>query len=165
MGGYGSTRWGWYSKRLTVEECHKLHLSTMRGTIAQGAGFWGTVYWTIGERPAGDITYRVEAQGVRLVYTMTDKSSGSKQDYSYLVGLARTFPHFGGVRYWFVCPLVGCGRRVGVLYLPPGGRYFGCRHCYKLTYESAQEAHKYDGLYRRLGLPRELFRAFERRFD
>jgi hypothetical protein len=41
-----------------------------------------------------------------------------------------------------------CGRRVGKLYLPPCGRYFGCRHCYRLTYTSCQESHKYDDLYR-----------------
>jgi hypothetical protein len=28
------------------------------------------------------------------------------------------------------------------LYLPPDGRYFGCRHCYRLTYRSVQEHDK-----------------------
>lgn len=41
---------------------------------------------------------------------------------------------------------VRCGRRVRKLYLPPGGRYFGCRHCYRLTYTSCQESHQYDRL-------------------
>jgi hypothetical protein len=31
---------------------------------------------------------------------------------------------------------------MGKLYLPPGGRYFGCRHCYGLTYRSCQEHDK-----------------------
>jgi len=31
---------------------------------------------------------------------------------------------------------------VGKLYLPPGGKYFGCRHCYNLTYKSCQESDK-----------------------
>ena len=35
-----------------------------------------------------------------------------------------------------------CNRRVAKLYLPPGGRYFGCRHCYRLTYRSVQEHDK-----------------------
>jgi hypothetical protein len=38
--------------------------------------------------------------------------------------------------------------RVGKLYLPPDGLYFGCRHCYELTYRSCQESHKGDRLYR-----------------
>lgn len=49
------------------------------------------------------------------------------------VWLTATRPRFGGLRWWFVCPLVvkgrSCKRRVGKLYLPPHGRYFGCRHC------------------------------------
>jgi hypothetical protein len=34
------------------------------------------------------------------------------------------------------------GRRVGKLYLPPSARYFGCRHCYDLTYNSVQQHDK-----------------------
>ena len=55
------------------------------------------------------------------------------------MSLADTLDRIVAYTAWFVCPLVGCGRRVGKLYLPPGGRYYGCRHCYRLTYESAQE--------------------------
>jgi hypothetical protein len=35
------------------------------------------------------------------------------------------------------------------LYLPPGGRYFGCRVCYRLTYRSAQEHDKWVDALRR----------------
>lgn len=37
---------------------------------------------------------------------------------------------------------VTCQRRVRKLYLPPGAKYFGCRTCYKLTYQSVQEHDK-----------------------
>jgi hypothetical protein len=62
--------------------------------------------------------------------------------------------------------LVGCGRRVGKLYLPPGGKYFGCRHCYNLTYTSSNESHEHDGLYRIIARelnasPREVRRAMK----
>lgn len=63
--------------------------------------------------------------------------------------------HFGGVRWWFTCPLtlsgVRCYRRVGKLCLPPGAVYFGCRHCHHLTYRSCQESHVYDGLFSTIG--------------
>ena len=45
--------------------------------------------------------------------------------------------NFGGERPWFVCPEVSCGRRVAVLYGP--GKYFLCRHCYDLRYESQRK--------------------------
>ncbi len=35
-----------------------------------------------------------------------------------------------------------CNRRVGKCYLPPGGKYFGCRACYNLTYRSCKEHDK-----------------------
>ena len=41
-------------------------------------------------------------------------------------------------------------RRVRKLYLPPRGRYFGCRQCHDLTYTSCQESHKDDRAYRML---------------
>ena len=61
----------------------------------------------------------------------------------YDIELATTPCRYGGLRYWFICPLVKngypCHRRITKLYLPSGGTYYGCRHCYDLTYESCQE--------------------------
>ena len=53
------------------------------------------------------------------------------------VPLAWTPCHYGGRRPWFVCPGLGCGRRVALLY--GAGVYFCCRHCYALVYESQRE--------------------------
>ena len=67
------------------------------------------------------------------------------------ISLTTTPCHYGGVRHWFLCPAVVdgvlCENRVGMLYLPPGGELFGCRHCYGLTYESCQQSHKYDRVF------------------
>jgi len=60
------------------------------------------------------------------------------------VPLSWTACNFGGERLWFVCPGAGCSRRVAVLYGP--GRYFLCRHCYDVTYESQRE----NGMHRAL---------------
>jgi len=82
---------------------------------------------------------------VRLRYTLTNYE-GEKKELNYKVPLATTPCNYGGKRYWFVCPLSKndqyCGRRVGVLYR--GGDYFGCRHCYDLTYESRKESRNID---------------------
>ncbi len=67
-------------------------------------------------------------------------SSGTaQQPLDYHIKLETTTCYFGGVRYWFLCPIItevgkNCGRRVAVLY--KGGDYFGCRYCYNLTYAS-----------------------------
>ena len=68
--------------------------------------------------------------------------------------------NFGGQRYWFVCSLtkkgIYCGRRVGVLY--KDGDYFGCRHCYELTYSSRNENrhYKYYPLFATLTLSKKI---------
>jgi hypothetical protein len=75
---------------------------------------------------------------LRLMYRVG--AQNTECDYS--VRLVTTPCHMGGLRWWFVCPLVkngvACGRRVRKLYL--SGRYFGCRHCHGLTYRSRQES-------------------------
>jgi hypothetical protein len=49
--------------------------------------------------------------------------------------------NFGGERPWLIRPGVvngvRCGRRVAVLYGP--GKYFLCRHCYDLSYQSQRD--------------------------
>jgi hypothetical protein len=70
------------------------------------------------------------------------------------VGLTTTRPPFGGLRWWFCCPLEAdgrpCGRRVHKLYLTVGATLFGCRHCHRLTYTSAQRSRYDDPVFRRL---------------
>ena len=89
-----------------------------------------------------------DAAWVRLIYTV----NGHPMDYR--IRLVTTQPTYGGRRWWFLCPLAredgGPPRRVAKLYLPPGGKYFGSRQAYGLTYTSCQESGKYEGLLRRL---------------
>lgn len=81
---------------------------------------------------------------IRFQYTQT-KNNGEKKEFDYEVKLTTTPCNYGGVRYWFICPLVVngqyCGKRVGVLY--KSGDYFGCRHCYNLTYASRKLSGKH----------------------
>ena len=62
---------------------------------------------------------------------------GEWEEVKETVPLEWTPCNFGGGRPWFLCPGAGCGQRVAVLYGP--GRYFLCRHCYDLGYESQRE--------------------------
>ncbi len=40
---------------------------------------------------------------------------------------------YGGIRYWFKCPL--CGSRIGVLLKHPLSQALGCRKCLNLDYK------------------------------
>lgn len=105
----------------------------------------GTIEWTSGwtgdKSSIGIEVLVMDADKyVRFHYTQTD-DDGEKKDFNYRARLVTTPCRFGGVRYWFICPLTKngkyCGRRVGVLY--KNGDYFGCRHCHDLTYLSKKE--------------------------
>jgi hypothetical protein len=62
---------------------------------------------------------------LRLHYTM--KSTQERIDFK--VRLTTTRPNFGGLRWWFICPLIvngkSCNRRISKIYSPPSSRYFG----------------------------------------
>ena len=151
MSGYGSTRWGSHTKKRTVEECRELSVFDLsrEGVIKPGARTSGTWAWwnsTTGERTAS-ISYAVEPTGKGfLVLALDYRFTGETEPVEMQILLMPTYPHFGGVRYWFICPLIvsgqPCNRRVGKIYLPRRGRYFGCRHCYDLAYRSSQESRK-----------------------
>lgn len=161
MGGSGSGRWAWHDKAQTVEDCRWIDVTRWRreGIIAPEAGAWGSWTWRRDGTQVAAIGYQSRADEdtgwVRLCYTVTLR--GKPEDVDYTVPLVTVPRHFGGLQWYFSCPLDSngrsCGRRVGKLYLPPGGRYFGCRHCYRLSYKSCQESHKYDSAFKRMGIP------------
>lgn len=97
----------------------------------------GGIEWTGGNGKASIGIYAetlTDTPHIRLQYSQTNNLTGSKKEFDYRVGLTTTPCHYGGVRWWFICPLSSCGRRVGTLY--KDGNLFGCRHCYDLTYIS-----------------------------
>ena len=157
MGGYGSTRWGWHIPKTTVENCRKLTIYSLKPYLVPG--YAGNVRWYRGERETGSIGYQVmggeKPSAVNLNYTIT-KRDGDKKELEYSVELQTNPLVWGGVRYWFTCPLMKdykpCNSRVGCLYLPPSGDYFGCRHCYDLTYRSCQESGQFNNLYASLAV-------------
>jgi hypothetical protein len=193
VGGYGSGRWSGYTKKETVEDCLVLVAGKLAcdGLLRAGVRtLGGTLRWTntqTGEE-VSSIGYELDTvtggrgsdprenlqRGgsahepgdwtLRLHY----RQSRTGEVLDYPIALETTRPNFGGLRWWFTCPRskggTTCGRRAAKLYLPPGGRSFGCRTCYALTYTSAQESRKWDSLARFMakdsGLPLSAFRSF-----
>lgn len=177
MGGMGSGNHYYHyhrpAKKCTVEDCLSLDACRwMReGILKAGAWLSGSWRWTYRSGRECSINYEVNTRdparpSVRLRYSRTPHGR-EPESLDYSVALTTTRPRFGGLRWWFLCPLScngrACGRRVGKLYLPPGGRYFGCRHCHDLTYTSCQESGKFRSLYRHLGADLGLGEAEVRR--
>ena len=151
-----------WSTKSTVEECLAIDIPWLN-RYGYFCGFKsGGVEWKNYE---GKVTSSIGIQVsvsealfdgncVRFQYTQTNRHTEEKTEMDYKVELVTTSCNFGGVRYWFICPLVmngrACRRRVAKLYLPPGGKYFGCRCCYNLTYQSCKEHDKRVDVLRRL---------------
>lgn len=156
MGGPGSGRHYWSSKKTTVEECLSIDANhwIRQGILRAGVIQSGSLRWSSPGGGGFSVSYRSDTQTgseVWLSYSWVWRFTGESGSTEYPVRLTTPLP-FGKPRWWFTCPLVtngvACGRRVVKLYLPPRGRYFGCRVCHGLTYRSCQESHKYDRLYR-----------------
>ncbi len=94
--------------------------------------------WTRNGEKVAAISVKVESGRLRLIYSYR-RNGDDWENLDYPVTLQSTACHYGGERYWFICPAAGCGRRVAVLFL--GGKIFACRHCYRLAYKSQREAH------------------------
>jgi hypothetical protein len=97
--------------------------------------------WSRAGRETGSIGGTVEGNDRperALLYYRHRRGPGDEwEDVQEPVSLDWSACHFGGERPWFICPGAGCGRKVAILYGP--GRYFLCRHCYDLAYESQRE--------------------------
>jgi hypothetical protein len=72
--------------------------------------------------------YESEGQSLRLVVPAGSASA------PITIKLATTDLHFGGRRWWFLCP--GCQRRARILYSEKLSTPFLCRLCHSLAYET-----------------------------
>lgn len=77
-----------------------------------------------------------EAVDVRC-YLAHGRSNSSVPLWDCQVSIVSTRPNFGGLRYWFVCPV--CSRRCATLYRLKHRNGAACRVCLKLNYPSQHE--------------------------
>jgi hypothetical protein len=95
----------------------------------------GQVSWTLapGQSTSVNFTAYPAIPGGFLQLEFAVSGSQLRQT----IALATTTPHFGGTRWWFICPVTG--ERVGRLHLPPGASQFASRQAHGLTYACQTE--------------------------
>ena len=154
MGGIGSGR-HWQFGASTTEDYRSIDVRRLKrdGLLSPGQTYnWRWLR-------DGDVvaSIHIETMPSRIVLSYRHARDGENwQDERYPVYLSTSVCHFGGVRHWFICPALGCERRVAILY---GGSIFACRHCYRLAYASQREkaadraARRADRIRERLGWP------------
>ena len=135
MGGPGSgNRWH-YGAKVTTNDYRTLDVRHLAREGVLRPGYSCSWKWTRDGETVASIQMRAEQDRVILIYRQRSGGGEWKDEY-YAVRIVRTPCNLGGSRAWFICPAVGCGRRVAILY---GGAIFACRHCYQLAYPSARE--------------------------
>jgi hypothetical protein len=141
LGGEGSGNWYRFDKKTTTAECQSIDVRYLHREGLLKPGQWFSLRWSRAGRETGSIRGTVIGDGkpeqVFLTYRHRSGSGGEWEEAREPVPLTWTACNFGGERPWFICPGARCGRRVAILYGP--GRYFLCRHCYDLRYESQRE--------------------------
>lgn len=140
MGGWNSGRSG---GRPIAEQALRIDLAWMlrTGRAAEGSACWGTLSWNCGGEPSGSIGYRsiMDEPGMeRLELTYTRGSGDKAEQVRQTIQLTSTRLHFGGKRWWMLCPYGG--GRCGKLYLPNGGDRFASRKAWRLGYRSQRIA-------------------------
>ena len=142
MGRVGSGTWKRQNTKRIVDDALALEMSRFRKLLhAPNSGkllhrsLSGDWY---------DMNFEVAWKDERRSLTLNYRNRTGDPNQTTIL-LQSTPLHFGGERWWFTCPMVNdevaCSRRVAILYLPPGERYYGCRGCHHLAYHSSQTAH------------------------
>jgi len=139
MGGLGSGT-GYRSGRTTAEESKRIDIRYMRKRGFLTPMCRGSLNWTTGGEPSGDIRYTCFDNRLLLRYRIS-LYGGDWESVEQTVYFDSTRCNYGGERKWFLC--THCSRRVEVLY--SGGKYFHCRRCYRIPYRSNNESY-YDNL-------------------
>lgn len=143
MGGWGSGR---HSSYPAVEDGLKVDLALMlrRGWIRDGSSGNGRLSWSQRGETFATISHRYDMRdparaSLTLTFTWTPRN-GKPTRVEQRIALVTTVPHYGGRRWWMLCPSTGC--RVGKLHLPPGGGKFASRLAWKLPYRSQRVARR-----------------------
>jgi hypothetical protein len=125
--------------RKTVKSYLTLDVNQLSEKGCLRPGCSSTCRWIVGNEVVS-LNVRAEAERVYLRYTL-QVGNREREDIAETMPIVHRRCRFGGSRAYFICPGPGdgtdCGRRVIKLHLVR--RYFLCRHCNRLTYESQYE--------------------------
>jgi hypothetical protein len=134
VGGVGSGNWYRFNKKNTSNECHSVDVRYLHRNGLLEPGHYFSLRWSRAGRQTGSIGGVAYRDQVTLLYRHRRGPGGEWEDVKETVPLTWTACNFGGERPWSICPGAGCGQRVAIIYGP--GKYFLCRHCYDLAYQS-----------------------------
>lgn len=121
-----------------VENCLKLDLAWLMrmAPIRDGCAASGELKWSLDGQPIASATFKLEFHGIENTHLFLCHCQigpdGRREKAKQIISLTPMTQHFGGWRWWMVCPVTG--DRVRTLLLPIGGDRFACRKAWDLAY-------------------------------
>ncbi len=129
--------------KIFVEQCKQINIFLLKRKGFFRGITYGEMHW--GDNAIG-LSVNIAERFIRFKYQHIDYYTENSTSLDYKFLLTSTVCNYGRNRFWFICGLNKngryCGKRVGVLYMPPGGKWFGCRHCWNLSYSERQNNYK-----------------------
>lgn len=114
----------------TVNDVNSIDIRYMnQNGLLDSPGGEGTLFWSRNGKRTGEVHYRIEKDSLVLNYIY-------QEAIEQKICFYRTPCNYGGERLWFCCP--ECQKKVAIVY--GAGKYFLCRHCYKLPYRCQRES-------------------------
>jgi len=123
----------------TTEAAKRIEMTYLRKSGYLCGWTSRTLSWNWRGEPSGSITAKIDIglYGTEPHMELDYRTRVEGEDWrpvKYRVRLEATPCRFGGRRWWFICPNLGCGRRNLVLY--QHWDRFVCRKCAGLRYNS-----------------------------
>lgn len=140
--------------KIIKEDCKSISVYKLKewGYLKSSSFRRSNIHWSNcdGERK-GDVNIEIDFRdpcnkSVVVEYKIRRYEDGWR-NVKQRFDIVSTKCNYGGERCWFICSLYSggahCGRRVAKLYLTSESGYFGCRHCFNLTYEARNSGYTY----------------------
>jgi hypothetical protein len=133
----------------TTEGAKRIELGWLRKHKYLDGYRTGNIGWSRNGSPTGNIDISVntilENPSITLSYKVREGSESEWTHAKYSHRLESTQCNFGGIKWYFICSCIKngvvCGNRVRILYL--AGKYFVCRKCADLTYETCNTSKRF----------------------
>ena len=136
MGGIGSGRPGWHA---SVESCRRLPIKALLDVRGPALSWSCVMTFPAVPGHAGEIvSCEMDLQpkdgrgSLRLAYSAFSPAWRSVEPRVDRIALKATTQPFGGLRWWFVCPVNGA--LCSSLFLPQGRARFASRKAHRLAY-------------------------------
>ena len=137
MGRIFSGSWTRDVCRSTVESRNSISVQYLKKQGCLSEGNNGTLSWSRNDEPCGSIGYRVKVNGIQFNYRRRTSGHSEWKNIELFIQFDYTACNYGNQRTWLLCPHYH--KRVGVVYSE--GKYFLCRKCSELNYQSQQLNH------------------------